>query len=139
MRVPAIDWPALTVGTKRQLRVRSERAPTTNVEPLPTPIVGYVTDTALSNGYRAAAMLVLEAIRVEPLLAISPADLEAEGFTSMDEYRKYWNAHRDGGFRPLAKVAVLSLRPFEPDDLDELGRAVLGHLYGPWLDGVRSQ
>jgi hypothetical protein len=134
LRIPPVDWPAVLCGEKRQVRQHVVMAPAMSNTLLPTPVVGYING---SRGLRDAQLLVVEAYRVEPLLAISQRDLEAEGFRGIDEYRRYWNAHR-GGFKPLAKVAVYDVRPFAGDDAEEFGRSIFQHLYGPWLEAVSA-
>lgn len=129
LRIPAVDWPAVAQGEKRQVRLLPHGAPRFHAHLLPSPVVGYSRG---SIDIRSAAMLVVESFKVEPLLAISAPDLRAEGFDDIDEYRRYWNAHR-GGFKPMTRVHAYTIRPFEPSECDDFARSIFHHLYGPWL------
>ena len=129
LRIPAVDWPAVAHGEKRQVRLLPHGAPRFHAHLLPSPVVGYARGT---TEIRSAAMLVVESFKVEPLLAISGADLELEGFADLDDYRRYWNAHR-GGFRPMTRVHAYSIRPLEPGEEEDFARSIFQHLYGPWL------
>ena len=134
LRVPWRDWSAVVTGEKRMLRQPIQVLGLSLVSaPRPSPVIGFTVRPRIS-AYENA-MLVLEAYRHEPLGAISPADLEAEGFDSLTDFRRYWIArHPTGrGFDPLMTVAVCQVRPWEPDDAAAMGDVLLRHLYGEWL------
>lgn len=134
--MPAVDWPAVISGEKRQFRQRRHMAPRFDYTPLPCPVVGFVRESK-RDVVRHTGMLVVEEFRErEPLLAISPGDLALEGFDTLEEYRRYWRANRRG-FRPLDEVCVYTIRPMWPDEAPEFGLAIFHHLYGPWLDEAR--
>lgn len=135
LRVPTVDWPAVAAGEKRQVRLVPAGAPRFHRHMVPSPIVAYASARNGVRGevyIRGRQLMVLESFKIEPLIAISKADLEAEGFEDLVEYRRYWNAHR-GGFRPMFKVIAYSIRPMEPGEEEEFALTIFRHLYGPWL------
>lgn len=131
LRVPPIDWPDVITGRKTQIRHRSYLASRFEMSQMPCPVVGYARES--KRELRHVGMLVVEAFRAEPILAISPADLRREGFDDLSEYRRYWRAHRNG-FRPMDEVYVYDVRPMGEDEVADFAGSIFRHLYGPWLD-----
>jgi hypothetical protein len=133
LRVPSVDWPAVTQGRKTEFRQQGRyRLLTTNLS-CPTAVVGYLSG---ANGTpRRERLLVIEEAWQEPLGAISPESLAREGFASLAEFRGYWRGRiQTGTWKPLTTVQVYRVRPLAPADVDGLGRALFLHLYGDWLD-----
>jgi hypothetical protein len=69
----------------------------------------------------------------EPLGAISPASLAAEGFASIREFRQHWMDREHRRFPPLRMTTVYRLRPWLADDARESADALLHRLYGDFL------
>lgn len=132
LRIPLVDWPAITQGRKTEFRAVGRHATHANRLKAPAPIVGYALQRFRADAQ--ARLFVLEDAWTEPLGAISPASLGREGFRSLREFRVYWNKRHRVGYKPLSTVSVYRLRPWEPADRDWLGFALLDHLYGEWLD-----
>lgn len=127
LRVPVRDWPHVVGGHKRELRLPGTRARKPRT---PTPAVGYCVRQI--DPEPATALLVIEAMWEEPLGAISPASIAAEGFDSLAEFRSYWRA-RAFSYKPLSIVTVYRIRPFTPADTAQSAHDLIEHLYGPWL------
>lgn len=121
--VPRLEWPKVAHGQKTELRV----AGAVSLFVCPSPVIGYSTG---EHDVRVG-LLVCEEVRSERLGAISPASLEAEGFESVDEFRRYWKARHDRGvYNPLSTVMVYRLRPWDPsEDPERFGRLLLDRLY----------
>lgn len=131
LRVPRIDWARVLTGEKRELRLTGYGALQTRSAP--TPVVGYSFQS-----YRSlpdAALMVLERTWSEPLGAITRESLAAEGFQTLRDFKHYWrNRHKSVGYRPLAVVQVVQVRPWEKATDPELfGAELLGRLFGRWL------
>lgn len=131
LRVPRVDWAPICAGTKTQLRIAG-RWSRFSQEALPRPIVLYSFQR-----YRSTAEFrlgVLEETIREPLGAITPEGLAAEGMADLKEFRRYWSdRHHQSGFRPLTAVTVCCLRLWQDDDRERFGDILLTYLYGPWL------
>lgn len=118
--VPDTDWAAILAGEKRMFRSYSRR---NRPALLPTPIVAYRFGLADRLEH---TVLYLEDTWQEPLGSISPEDLAEEGFATMSEFRRYFDArYPKGGFRPLAPVQVYRIRPVTQGDLDEFAERLL--------------
>lgn len=132
LRIPLMDWPAITQGLKTELRMAGRGTPHVDRLRPPCPIVGYARGHHSPN--LRTAMLVLEEAWSEPLGAISPESLRNEGFDSIREFRRYWRKrHRQTGYRALTRVSVFRLRAWRPDDEEEMGRVLLHRLYGEFI------
>lgn len=130
MRVPRVDWAAICAGTKTQLRGVGGGMPAFGNVKLPRPIVIYSFVR-----FRATAeqrLHVIESVELEPLGAITPEGLAAEGMADLKEFRRYWIERYDG-FKPLCVVKVYTLRPWQDGDRERFGDVLLSYLYGPWL------
>lgn len=127
LRIPWRDWAAVVTGEKRMIRLTFE-GPTPTL--MPTPCVAYSQRIGQFN----RQLMTLLSMRTEPLGAISPADVAAEGYESLSEFRLYWKSRlpRGRGWDPLQKVVVVEIRPWEPDDYTLFSEAIFDHIYGPW-------
>jgi len=133
--VPWDDWSAVTVGTKREFRSQlGHLAARPELFVTPEPAIGWSRRPFGENVYEHH-MLIVEAAWTEPLGAISQESLEAEGFATLDEFRAYWVGRYRGarGFRPLSKIAVYRVRPWQDGDVEHFGRSILMRLYGDRL------
>lgn len=134
LRVPRVDWARVLTGEKRELRAAGRHAlHHVRLGNVPTPVVGYSFQR-----YRStcdSALLVVERAWSEPLGAISPESLAAEGFEQLRDFKLYWKArHASVGYRPAATVQCLQLRPWDKATDPELfGRLLLERLFGTWL------
>jgi hypothetical protein len=130
LRVPSADWAAVRYGGKREFRASSGKVSQLwNVE-CPVPVVAYKID---SFGRYDCALMVLEAVWQEPLGAISPESLKAEGFESFAHFRRYWCIREKRYFRPLHKTMVFKVRPWQAEDDRDMADALLKRLYGDFL------
>jgi hypothetical protein len=130
LRVPSAEWTAVRHGQKREFRSESGKVSQLwNVE-CPVPVVAYRLD---SHGRYDSALMVLEAVWREPLGAISPESLEAEGFESFAHFRRAWCIREKRRFRPLHLTTVFRVRPWQPEDERDMADALLGRLYGSFL------
>jgi hypothetical protein len=135
LRLPRQDWAAITQGVKTEFR--SPGGP--GVPPLsllkpPTPVVVYSPPSRFGGVELYRALMVLESCRKEPLGAISAESLEAEGFESLQEFRRYWKRRFDRTRRrpwdPTRPISVFCLRPWLPvTDADRFARQLLERLY----------
>lgn len=129
VRVPAREWPAVKRGVKREFRAAGQHAHLWHV-PCPTPVVCYAV---LRRGHDASLMILERAWR-EPLGAITPESLAAEGFRSLAEFRTHWMARERRRFTPTRHVWAHRVRPFEPSDLERFSARIFARLYGDFLD-----
>lgn len=132
LRVPRVDWAAISAGTKTQLRGVGRGMPRFLAITPPRPIVLYsfmrFRDTAEFR------LHVLEDVFYERLGAITPEGLAAEGMADLKEFRRYWSdRHHQSGFKPLTRVTVYCLRPWRDGDRERMADILIDHLYGPWL------
>ena len=131
LRIPVAEWAEIMCGVKREFRAAPGNSSALwNVEP-PVPVVGYKVD---SYGRYEARLIVLEATWREPLGAISPESIEAEGFASFAEFRRHWVLREKRYFPPLATTSVYRVRPWTPEDAQLMSDRLLGLLYGDFLD-----
>jgi hypothetical protein len=136
LRVPSSDWIAVRHGKKREFRAESGKVSQLwNVE-CPVPVVAYRLD---SHGRYDSALMVLEAVWREPLGAISPESLEAEGFESFAHFRRAWCIREKRLFRPLHMTTVFRVRPWESEDERAMADALLERLYGEFLAADNSR
>lgn len=138
LRIHLHDWPAIVGGDKTEFRNAGRYAPHPILMVKPSPIVCWV-DSRYRD--RAFQIMVLEDAWQEPLGSISPESLRNEGFESVAEFRRYWRNRHHGvlaSYKPLSTVSVYRLRPWAPGDLEEMGHALLNHLYGPWVFGEEA-
>jgi hypothetical protein len=130
LRVPTADWTAVRHGIKREFRSESGKVSQLwNVE-CPVPVVAYRLD---SHGRYDSALMVLEVVWREPLGAISPESLEAEGFESFAHFRRAWCIREKRLFRPLHMTTVFRVRPWDAEDNRAMADALLARLYGAFL------
>jgi hypothetical protein len=130
LHVPRVDWTAVSTGVKTQWRSARNNAPRYNT---PRPVV-LQSQSALGTEPETC-LAVLEDVHREPLGAISPEDLAAEGMASLAEFRSYWKQRHNYsiGFQPLTIVTVFSVRLWRDGDREFFADVLLEHLYGPWL------
>ena len=93
---------------------------------------------AVARGFAAycgydSKIMVLEDLWREPLGAISAESLAAEGFETLDEFRRHWIGRERRLFPPLRITTVYRIRPWTPDDDQAMAECVLRHLYGEHL------
>lgn len=135
LRVPTGDWIAVTRGDKPEFRA-SPRAVSKlwSIEP-PTPVVAYRHSPA--HGYDHSLM-VLEQMWIEPLGAISEESLEAEGFESLAEFRRYWMQREKTLFKPTRKVTVYRVRPWEDGEERVHADRLFERLYGAFTEAAAT-
>lgn len=135
LRVPSEDWVPVTRGAKSEFRA-SPRAVSRlwSVEP-PTPVVAYRVRGGAAGGYDSKLM-VLEDKWLEPLGAISQESLEAEGFQTLAEFRRYWMQRERRRFMPTRMVTVYKVRLWQPEDEREFAEMIFRRLYGKQLEQV---
>lgn len=130
LRVPAYDWVKVSRGVKTEFRASPKACSALWDVETPTVVVAYRQHAAL--GYDARLM-VLEQRWQEMLGAITPESLGREGFETLAQFRTYWVARERRRFPPTRIVTAYRLRPFEPEDREEMARQVFERLYGEWL------
>lgn len=131
LRVPTSDWVAVTRGVKREFRASpSAVSKLWDTEP-PTPVVAYRVDP--SHGYDCKLM-ILEDTWIEPIGAISQESLEAEGFNSLAEFRRYFVNRERTRFRPTRKITVYRIRPWQEGDARYFGDRLFERLYGAFTN-----
>jgi hypothetical protein len=136
VRVPVGEWGAIRDGRKREFRAESGNASGLWSVETPVPCVAYKLD---SQGRYSAMLMVLEAVWREPLMAISAESLAAEGFASFDEFRRHWVIREHRYFPSLALTTVYRVRPWTPDDVDEMGELLLRRLFDEFLPADARQ
>lgn len=129
VRVPAVDWPAVKRGIKREFRGSLGKQSALFSVKTPSPCVAY----SIVRGSHDARLMILEEVRQEQVGAISPESLAAEGFESFEEFRRYWMRRERSKFRPTKQVFVYRLRPWEMTDRDVMADLMLRRLYGDWM------
>lgn len=133
LRVPAIDWPKVSQGSKTEFRTLPIGA-TSKAFHGPTPVVAYVA--APRQRTRTMIMLLLNCRRERLVdIADKPGSLAREGMASYDDFRRYWRRRTARPYRPLQEVDVFTLSQWPKDQLaiDQLGRHLLTRLYGDYL------
>jgi hypothetical protein len=138
LRVPHVDWPKVKNGLKREFRAGTGSAAVSQLWSLPTPtvVVGYSIDDQQRYDHR---LLVLENHWREPLGAITPESLRAEGCKDLAEFRRYWMNRERRRFRPTREVSVYRVRPAQTADLQDVGDRLVQHLYGDFLTGAPAR
>lgn len=127
LRVPSQDWAAVKHGSKTEFRtVKPTAIATFDSVEVPTPVVAYAVKP---GGRHDSQLMVLTAAWREPLGAISPESLAAEGFPSLAVFRRYWMQRTHRRFQPLMIVNVFRLREFQEEDRAILGAQLLQRLY----------
>jgi len=135
VRVPRAEWAAVTIGDKHEFRAASgKHSPLWNVA-TPTPAIAYTID---AFGRHHSSILVLEDVWREPLGAISPASIAAEGFESIGEFRRHWMAREHRHFPPLRMTTVYRVRPWALCDSRAMADILLHRLYGEFIAEDRS-
>lgn len=132
LRVAIADWPAVRQGIKREFRSSYNALTRTQV---PTPVVCWCK----RNGEYEHRFMVLTHVGREPLSAITPESIAAEGFASFEEFRRYWVTHRQARgkrFEPGRMVTVYRVRPWSPDDRQTLAEHLFDRLYGEYVEAV---
>lgn len=130
LRVPALDWADVVAGAKTELRTQGRYALMAGRVQAPEVVVGYLVRR---YDERREQLLIVEDAWQEPLGAISPESLAAEGYASVGEFRSYWRKRFPGGWKPLSQVQVCKLRPFTPEDREAMAERLLQRIYGRWL------
>lgn len=132
LRIPPAEWPAVSQGRKREFRVPvgDSAYQLWNVD-TPCAVVAY--SRRRHPPQPKPILMVLEAVRQEQLMAISPEGLTAEGCADFREFRRKWCARVHRKFEPLRLVWVFKLRPLEPEDVPVLAGRLFERLYGAHL------
>lgn len=79
---------------------------------------------------REDVLMVIEAAWREPLGAISPESLRAEGHDSLRDFRLAWKRRAPTGrWNPLEEIIVYRVRPWQPGDEAWVGEKLLRELY----------
>jgi len=129
--VPWREWACVSQGFKSEFRAGSGKVSRLLSVPTPAPVVAYTINSL--RQYRAALM-VLEGCWREPLGAISPESLEAEGYQSFAEFRHAWVIREKRHFPRFAMTTVYRVRPWKLEDARDMADALLRRLYGSWLE-----
>lgn len=132
LRVPVAEWQAVKRGVKREFRAApGAQGQMLSAEP-PVPVVAYSVDR---QGHHDARLMVLDRMWREPLGAISPESLAAEGCAGLAEFRRRWMLTNRKRFTPTRIVSVFVVRPWR-EGLDERAMAdrLLDHLYSEWIE-----
>lgn len=139
IRVPPIDWENVAGGEKDMFRTYAGRIAKReeSILPaglvLPRPVVAFTQRNDRSKS-RAAALMILEEHRQEPLGSISPADREREGFEFLGSFRWYWKQrHRTIGWRPWEMINVVVMRPPVKADWEWCGERLMNDLFEEWI------
>jgi hypothetical protein len=135
LRVPVAEWGPVKRGVKAEFRsapgAQSQWLGNGAPDP-PMPVVAYSVDR--QGRYDAQLMVLLRMWR-EPLGAISPDSLTAEGCRSLGEFRRRWMLTNRKRFTPTRIISVYVVRAWR-EGLDDRAMAdrLLEHLYAEWLD-----
>ena len=136
VRVPVAEWGAIRDGRNSEFRAQSGNASALWTVETPVPCVAYKVDHL---GRYDAMLMVLEAVWRERLMAISEESIAAEGFASFPEFRRHWMLRENRRFRPLAMTTVYRVRPWVPEDVDEMGELLLRRLFGEFVPDGSSE
>ena len=108
--------------------------------PLPTLAVAYRRRLAKREyDYR---LMLLEDVRREALGAITDDGLARAGYEGDDafaRFRREWMIEEKRRFDPLRVMMVYRVRLLQDGDLDQVGRALVGHLYREYLEHDRAR
>ncbi len=124
LRVPSVDWAAVKLGSKTEFRVAG-RASLAQTVYTPTPVLAYT----VRSGLHDSKLMVLTAVWREPLGAITPEGLAAEGFPDFAHFRRYWMTRTHRRFTPLTSILAYRLRQWTDHDAADLGEKILRRLY----------
>lgn len=130
LRVPTTDWVAITKGLKTEFRASPNAITQALALDPPTPVVAYRAPQGQPRDDRDRTLMVMTETWQEPLGAISPESLEREGHPDMAHFRRYWMTRTRRRFRPLQKVRVFRVRPFEDEDWGLFSERLMTRLYG---------
>lgn len=134
LRVPRVDWPAVSRGYKTEFRAGGEVRARAWTLRTPTPVVAY--SVGRDGKHAGPVLMVLEASWVEPVGAISEESLAREGFRSLGEFRRYWMERERKRFEPTRYTVVYRVRPWDDStDARHFADLILGRLYGDFLSG----
>lgn len=135
LRVPSPVWPLISTGKVREFRAGVGNVPQAwRVLPMPTLALAY--RKRLSTPEYDYRLLMVEGARREALGTISDAGLAAAGYEGEDAFRRFrrdWMITEKRRFEPLRRVIVFTVRPIREGDLEEVGLALVEHLYGTYL------
>lgn len=131
LRVPVSEWGLVKRGAKREFRAAPGIQSQLQHVELPMPVVGYAVDR---HGRHDGRLMILESMWIEPLGAITPDSLAAEGCKSLAEFRRRWILTHRKRFTPTRRIAVFVVRPWRKG-VDErvMADRLLEHLYGEWV------
>ena len=144
VRIPAMEWDAISTGAKTMFRAYNGRAGATRELPVipsgtecPRPCLLFARryEGARGKDHRWDAIPgVLLSHRREPLGAISPEDLEREGFRFLPGFRFHWQRRYPTlGWRPWDFISVIEVRPLVEDDREWAATWLLDHVLGEWV------
>lgn len=110
------EFPAVMAGIKREMRWPTV-APVMHhgYRYLPHPAIAFTRATSI-GGPRRVGLVVLERVWQEPLDAISPASLEAEGFADIKEFRAYWRYRYKKRYDRYKPTWCFRFHPYDPDE-----------------------
>ena len=130
LRVPSIDWAALSLGNKAEFRLPLQGA-LGQWYVAPTPVVLYC---ATPNRTRTK-LAVLVAHRVERLVDIAEdgGGLFREGFETYEDFRRYWRRRTRKPYDPAQQVEVFQIEAWSDVWRWRLGPTVLERLYCDYL------
>lgn len=130
LRVPSRYWVEVSRGYRREFRLARNKSGWFSRFDAPQAVVAYRFSRV--HGWDCALM-ALESCWEEPLGAISPESLRAEGFDSLSAFRRDWVEHHGVRFEPMKLIYVFRVRPWEEADDYAMGVRLLERLYGDFL------
>lgn len=132
LKVPPAEWPAVSQGRKTEFRVPvgEQQYQFWRVD-CPTAVVAF--SRRRHPPQPKPILMVLEAVKQEQLMAMTPESLAAEGCANFAEFRRKWIKRTKRRFEPLRLVWVFTVRPFDEADRAMLGDRLFMRLYGPYL------
>jgi hypothetical protein len=132
LRVPISDWNLVRIGEKREFRTKPRGGAAIGKVKCPTPVVAYTVNT---NGVRACKLMVLANQHHEHLIDIADNgfSLQAEGFKTYNEFKRYWRKRNGGIYKPLQEVLVHTLRPWSNAELTFMSEILLRRLYTEFM------
>lgn len=122
------DFPLLAQALKMEYRTPPRATPVrySNSLAYPRPLL---VETVSHAGAVVHCLMVCEAIWHERLMAISDESLAAEGFASIDQYKRYWLLRTGSRPRPLSWVTCRRLRTWRQGDVAMFGVQLMRELY----------
>jgi len=130
VRVPNAEWAAVRYGGKCEFRAACGKHSALWNVPTPTPAVAYCVDQI---GRYRSSLMVLEDVWREPLGAITPESLEAEGYGTYQDFKRAWIKREHRAFPPLRMTTVYRIRPWRPEDEHAMASELLHRLYGDFF------